>query len=63
MGGDTTRTPARRHALTLNVTILGEVPAGQAIRRSGAQAGGDDIWVSNTLSDAARWGWRPCAAR
>lgn len=51
VGGDTTRTPPGG-ALTLNVTILGEVPAGQAIRRSGAKAG-DDIWVSGTLGDAA----------
>jgi thiamine-monophosphate kinase len=51
VGGDTTRAPAGG-TLTLNVTILGEVPAGQAVRRSGAQAG-DDIWVSNTLGDAA----------
>jgi thiamine-monophosphate kinase len=51
VGGDTTRTPPGG-TLTLNVTILGEVPTGQAVRRSGAQAG-DDIWVSNTLGDAA----------
>lgn len=51
VGGDTTRTPSGG-TLTLNVTILGEVPAGQAIRRSGARVG-DDVWVSNTLGDAA----------
>ncbi|MDB5805059.1 MAG: thiamine-monophosphate kinase [Betaproteobacteria bacterium] len=51
VGGDTTRTPSGG-TLTLTVTILGEVPASQAIRRSGAKAG-DDIWVSNTLGDAA----------
>jgi thiamine-monophosphate kinase len=47
MGGDTTRGP-----LNLCVTIFGEVPRGQAIRRSGA-ASGDDVWVSGTLGDAA----------
>jgi len=47
IGGDTTRGP-----LNLCVTILGEVPAQQALRRSGAQVG-DDIWVSGTLGDAS----------
>jgi thiamine-monophosphate kinase len=51
VGGDTTRTPAGG-TLTLNVTILGEVPVGQAIRRSGAQVG-DDIWVSGSIGEAA----------
>ncbi len=47
VGGDTTRGP-----LTLSVTILGEVPPDQALRRDGAQAG-DDIWVSGELGAAA----------
>ena len=47
VGGDTTRGP-----LNLCVTIFGEVPAQQALRRSGAQAG-DEIWVSGRLRDAA----------
>jgi thiamine-monophosphate kinase len=47
VGGDTTR-----GALNLCVTIFGEVPAQQALRRSGAQVG-DEIWVSGTLGDAA----------
>lgn len=47
IGGDTTRGP-----LTLNVTIMGEVPTGAALKRSGAKVG-DDIWVSGTLGDAA----------
>lgn len=47
VGGDTTRGP-----LSLCVTILGEVPPGQALRRDGAQVG-DDIWVSGTLGEAA----------
>jgi thiamine-monophosphate kinase len=47
IGGDTTRGP-----LNLCVTIFGEVPAQQALRRSGAQIG-DEIWVSGFLGDAA----------
>jgi thiamine-monophosphate kinase len=46
VGGDTTRGP-----LTLSITVFGEVPAGQALLRSGARAG-DDVWVSGTLGDA-----------
>ena len=46
VGGDTTRGP-----LTINITVFGEVPAGQALLRSGARAG-DDLWVSGTLGDA-----------
>jgi thiamine-monophosphate kinase len=48
IGGDTTR----GGLLTLNVTVIGEVPPGQALRRDGARPG-DDIWVSGTLGDAA----------
>ena len=47
IGGDTTRGP-----LSLTVTIMGEVPAGAALRRSGAKAG-TDIWVSGNIGDAA----------
>jgi thiamine-monophosphate kinase len=47
IGGDTTRGP-----LTLTVTIMGEVPAGASLRRSGAKAG-NDVWVSGHLGDAA----------
>ncbi|MDD5058530.1 MAG: thiamine-phosphate kinase [Sideroxydans sp.] len=47
VGGDTTRGP-----LNLCVTIMGEVPSGKALRRSGAQIG-DDIWVSGELGEAA----------
>lgn len=47
IGGDTTRGP-----LNLCITIMGEVPQGLALRRSGAQVG-DDIWVSGVLGDAA----------
>ena len=47
IGGDTTRGP-RNFCLT----IIGDVPAGTALTRSGA-AVGDDIYVSGTLGDAA----------
>jgi thiamine-monophosphate kinase len=47
VGGDTTRGP-----LTIAVQIIGEAPAGSALRRDGARAG-DDVWVSGTLGDAA----------
>jgi thiamine-monophosphate kinase len=47
IGGDTTRGP-----LNICVAIVGEVPAGQALLRSGAQPG-DDIWVSGALGGAA----------
>ena len=46
VGGDTTQGP-----LNICITVFGEVPAGQALLRSGAKAG-DDIWVSGTLGDA-----------
>jgi thiamine-monophosphate kinase len=47
VGGDTTRGP-----LNLCVTILGEAPSHQALRRDGAQLG-DEVWVSGKLGDAA----------
>ena len=47
IGGDTTRGP-----LNLCVTILGEVPAGRALRRGGARPR-DSIWVTGRLGDAA----------
>jgi len=47
IGGDTTRGPRN-----LCVTIFGEVPAGGALRRSGARTG-DEIWVSGRPGRAA----------
>ena len=47
VGGDTTR-----GALTISITVMGDVPPGQELRRDGAQAG-DDIWVSGVLGSAA----------
>ncbi len=48
VGGDTTAGPTT----VVAVTILGELPPGQALRRSGAVVG-DDVWVSGTPGDAA----------
>jgi thiamine-monophosphate kinase len=47
LGGDTTSTPG---PLTASVTILGWVPAGAMVRRSGARAG-DVLLVSGTIGD------------
>jgi thiamine-monophosphate kinase len=46
VGGDTTAGP-----LNICITVIGEVPAGQALLRSGARAG-DDLWASGVLGDA-----------
>jgi thiamine-monophosphate kinase len=43
VGGDTTAGP-----LNLCITVFGEVPPGQALRRDGARAG-DALWVSHPL--------------
>ncbi|MDE1949586.1 MAG: thiamine-phosphate kinase [Burkholderiales bacterium] len=46
VGGDTTAGP-----LNLAITVFGQLPAGQALLRSGARPG-HDIWVSGRLGDA-----------
>jgi thiamine-monophosphate kinase len=46
VGGDTTAGP-----LAVCITVFGELPAGAALRRSGARAG-DRLWVSGRLGDA-----------
>jgi thiamine-monophosphate kinase len=46
VGGDTNAGP-----LALCITVLGQVPPGQALRRDGAHAG-DELWVSGRLGDA-----------
>lgn len=46
VGGDTTAGP-----LAITITVYGEVPAGQALLRSGARPG-DELWVSGALGDA-----------
>lgn len=47
IGGDTTKGP-----LSISIQMLGQVPAGKAILRSGAKVG-DTIWVTGYLGDAA----------
>lgn len=47
VGGDTTRGP-----LAASVTVMGYLPKGAALTRSGARPG-DDLWVTGTLGDAA----------
>ncbi|OUS11072.1 thiamine-phosphate kinase [Gammaproteobacteria bacterium 53_120_T64] len=47
VGGDTTRGP-----LTISITLIGTVPPGKALKRSGAKPG-DTIFVSGTLGDGA----------
>ncbi|MBY4598796.1 thiamine-phosphate kinase [Ottowia caeni] len=46
IGGDTTGGP-----LNICITVFGQLPAGQALRRDGARVG-DDIWVSGELGSA-----------
>ena len=46
VGGDTTCGP-----LNICITVMGEVPSGSALLRSGAQPG-DELWVSGQLGDA-----------
>ncbi len=46
VGGDTTKGP-----LNLCITVFGQLPPEQELRRSGARAG-DEVWVSGTLGDA-----------
>lgn len=47
VGGDTTSGP-----LTVTLTLLGEVPAGNALTRAGASPG-DSVFVTGTLGDGA----------
>lgn len=46
VGGDTTQGP-----LNICITVFGELPAGQALLRSGARVG-DELYVSGTVGDA-----------
>lgn len=46
IGGDTTRGP-----LNISITVMGDIPQGQSILRSGARVG-DDLYVSGHLGDA-----------
>ncbi|SEH25856.1 thiamine-phosphate kinase [Magnetospirillum fulvum] len=49
IGGDTVATPG---PLTLSLTAIGRVAAGQGLARSGASVG-DDIWISGTIGDGS----------
>lgn len=46
VGGDTTAGP-----LNIGITVFGELPPGQALRRGGARPG-HELWVSGRLGDA-----------
>jgi len=46
-GGDTTKSKD----IAINITVVGEVPAGRAVLRSGAKPG-DQLFVSGTLGEA-----------
>lgn len=46
IGGDTTKGP-----LNICITVFGQTPIGQALRRGAAKVG-DDIWLSGTIGDA-----------
>jgi thiamine-monophosphate kinase len=50
-GGDTARSPARDAAVTLNLTVLGEIEAGHGVRRNSALPG-DAIFVTGVLGAA-----------
>ena len=71
IGGDTDRRPG---PLTISITVFGEVPAGQMLRRGTAKPG-DALYMTGTLGDATlglrlrqdgaladRWGLTPDAA-
>lgn len=49
LGGETNATPG---PLTITVTAIGHVPAGELIRRKGAEPG-DGVFVTGTIGDAA----------
>lgn len=48
IGGNISQTAAH---LSVTIAVLGEVPSGQSVYRSGAQVG-DEIWVTGTLGGA-----------
>lgn len=49
MGGDTT---SAHGPLTISVTMIGQVPTGRMLKRSGAKPG-DDLWITGMIGDAA----------
>ena len=48
LGGDTTSIDG---PMVVSATLIGEVPEGEMVKRSGAKAG-DDVWVTATIGDA-----------
>tara|TARA_R110000868_G_scaffold2321_1_gene17184 strand:+ start:40054 stop:41022 length:969 start_codon:yes stop_codon:yes gene_type:complete len=48
LGGDTTAGPG---PFSISLTLIGEVPQGEALLRTTARAG-EDVWVSGTIGDA-----------
>ena len=48
LGGDTTKSAG---PMVVSATLIGDVPAGTMVPRSGASIG-DDVWVSGTIGDA-----------
>lgn len=48
LGGDTVSTTG---PMVITATMIGEVPKGEMVRRSGARIG-DDVWVTGTIGDA-----------
>ncbi|MEP3891741.1 MAG: thiamine-phosphate kinase [Hellea sp.] len=48
LGGDTTSIDG---PMVVTATLIGEVPTGEMVQRSGANIG-DDIWVTGTIGDA-----------
>lgn len=48
LGGDTVRS---NRDITIGVTVIGQLPAGSALRRDAALAG-DDVWISGELGAA-----------
>jgi len=48
LGGDTVSTDG---PMVVTATLIGQVPSGTMVTRSGAKAG-DDIWVTGTIGDA-----------
>lgn len=67
-GGDTTKSPIidGKSKYTISITVMGELPVGCGLTRSGAVPG-DDIWVSGTPGDAfaalsVHWGNLKCGS-
>lgn len=63
LGGDTVKAPEGA-PISLSITAMGEMPAGEGLTRAGAQVG-DDVWLTGSTGDAyaalmVRWGKWSC---